>query len=79
MSRHNPAALGRCTRWFPKRERLCNKSARYSVYDGNQELCKECYVAWRAGRELLFLSGKPPTVAQRWAFRQRLEADVTER
>ncbi len=77
--RHHPSALGRCKRWFKTRDRTCNRSARYTIHNGAQEVCKECYRAHMAGRLLLFDPGPGFTAGEIWDYRQRLDADVEAR
>jgi hypothetical protein len=69
------AAFGRCERWLPIQERKCGKRGRYLLY-GTRTLCKECQQRHRAGRETLFVVDHFPTPAERWAFWERLRADV---
>jgi len=64
-----------CERYFPLRKWTCGKPGRYIIYE-TRNVCKECYQAWRAGMQLLFLPGRAPTAAESWAFWERLRADV---
>lgn len=71
------ASFGRCERWFDSRKQPCNRPARYVVYE-TRRLCRECLQAFRGGRDVRFHPGQTMTAAERWAFWERLRADVQE-